>query len=74
MTPYFEGLTYTLMGSSAAATTDSKPGIPHYNGSACGFEEWRFKVESKYNAINMDPDERVKTQKLAEFAAMSSNV
>ena len=54
-----EGLLYNPAGEDAAPQTRS--GIPIYNGSAIGFDEWKFKVLGRVHSIKKQCDFKDKT-------------
>ena len=51
-----EGLLYTA--GASAIPPETRTGIPLYNGSPHGFDEWKFRVMTKYDAFtSLDVDE-----------------
>ena len=70
MSAVLESLIWRRPGQADAAVKPpvTKSGMPMYNGSAVGFTEWRYRVESKWNALAVRKDED-RASKRAELAA-----
>ena len=61
-----EGL---LHNSGSDQRTETRGGIPIYNGSASGLADWKFRVETRLNAVEAEKDETKREQKLVELAS-----
>ena len=49
--------------------TETKKGVPLYNGKAAGFEVWAYRIGVKRGALNSVKDKDDKRQKLIEYGA-----
>ena len=61
-----EGL---LFESGSGERTETRSGVPIYNGNAGGFSEWQFKVTTRMNACEAEKDEAARTQKVVELSS-----
>ena len=63
---YLEGLIYKHSHDNVLAET--RQGIPHYNGSAYGLAEWKFKVLAKKRALGSVKDQDERNMKMTDLA------
>ena len=58
-----------MHNSGAEQRSETRSGVPIYNGCAAGFREWEFKVMTRVNACEAEKDEAIRNQKLVELAS-----
>jgi hypothetical protein len=59
-----EGLTFA---EGSSERTETRAGVPIFNGSASGLQEWKFKVNTRMAAIMAEKDEDIRNQKCIEL-------
>ena len=60
-----EGLMWTKPTGTASFHETTKGGMPLYNGTVADFEEWRFRIQAKYDAHAGGEDAEEKRKELA---------
>ena len=63
---YLEGLTFQ---PGNVGMTETRQGVPNYNGSASTLQEWKFKVTTKKFAVLAIKDEGQRSERLAELTS-----
>ena len=59
-----EGLTWVKPGTEPITAFTTKSGMPQYDGSAHGFQEWSFRVLAKHDAFSdKEKDDRHQSRK-----------
>ena len=64
---YLEGLLHRP-GKDGTEISETRSGIPYFNGSAWGFKTWRFKIRGRLTAVEKAKEED-REAKHAELAA-----
>ncbi len=62
-------LEWLLFNAGSSERTETRAGVPIYNGSASGLAEWKFKVNTRLEAVLAEKDEANRLQKTVELSS-----